>query len=276
MAQTGAGKVRLLFVDDEDSIRLTMPRILEMHGFEVIVCSTVPEALAAVQRQEFDVLLADLNVGQPGDGFTIVSAMRRTQPEAVTLILTGYPAFDTALEAIRKQVDGYIVKPTDVDHLLSTIKTLLNTKTPHPQISARRVAQLLAERSHEVVVRWVAAVRSSTAMRSGNVASASLENDARHFVSWLVQHIENGRPQPSNGELAAAREHGRKRKQQHYSLPMLLEETHLLRQDLLRTVEENLLVVEISYVVTDLATMNNIIDAMLSAAVEGYLEEGKR
>ena len=44
----------------------------------------------------FDVLLSDLNIGQPGDGFTVVSAMRRVQPKAATFILTGYPDFDTA------------------------------------------------------------------------------------------------------------------------------------------------------------------------------------
>src|SRR5437868_11982343 len=86
-------KTRLLFVDDETSIRLTLPRILESRGFDVTVASTVPEALAAIQSKKFDVLLSDLNVGNPGDGFTIVSAMLRTQPEATTLIITGFPSF---------------------------------------------------------------------------------------------------------------------------------------------------------------------------------------
>jgi YesN/AraC family two-component response regulator len=40
--------------------------------------------------------------------------MRRTKPDCVNLILTGYPAFETALEAIRNQVDDYIVKPAEI------------------------------------------------------------------------------------------------------------------------------------------------------------------
>src|SRR5438874_11972725 len=99
----GMAQTRILFVDDEPSIRLTLPAILEMHGFVVRTASDVPEALALIQKEQFDVLLSDLNIGQPGDGFTIVSAMRRIQPNAVTVIITGYPAFETALEAIRKQ-----------------------------------------------------------------------------------------------------------------------------------------------------------------------------
>jgi ActR/RegA family two-component response regulator len=39
----------------------------------------------------FDVLISDLNIGHPADGFVVVSAMRRTQPDTLTFILTGYP-----------------------------------------------------------------------------------------------------------------------------------------------------------------------------------------
>src|SRR6185437_1901780 len=102
---------RLLFVDDEATIRITLSAILSKHGFKVTVAATVAEALQKITSQQFDILLSDLNIGNPGDGLTVVSAMRRTQPEAVTMILTGYPAFETALEAIRQQVDDYIVKP---------------------------------------------------------------------------------------------------------------------------------------------------------------------
>jgi DNA-binding NtrC family response regulator len=96
---------RLLCVDDEEVILFTMAAILKKHGFEVSTAASVAEALQKITSETFDVLLSDLNIGNPGDGLTVVSAMRRTQPEAVTMILTGYPAFETALEAIRQQVD---------------------------------------------------------------------------------------------------------------------------------------------------------------------------
>ena len=104
-------KNRVLFVDDESAIRVTLPAILEMRGFEVTVAATVPEALDAIRSKTFDVLLSDLNIGEPGDGFTVVSAMRRTQPNCRTIILTGFPDFDKALRSIREQADDYVVKP---------------------------------------------------------------------------------------------------------------------------------------------------------------------
>lgn len=70
-------KKRILFVDDEATIRLTLAAILTKEGFDVTAVGGVPEALQAIQADPFDILLSDLNIGQPGDGFTVVSAMRR-------------------------------------------------------------------------------------------------------------------------------------------------------------------------------------------------------
>src|SRR6266478_1717407 len=131
---------KLLFVDDEPTIRLTLPRILEMHEFEVKAAANVSDALALIQSEKFDVLLSDLNIGEPSDGFTVVSAMRRIQPDAITIIITGYPAFETALEAIRGQVDDYIVKPADTKELIDTIRQKLTNRTRHVPMPRQRVS----------------------------------------------------------------------------------------------------------------------------------------
>src|SRR5579863_863298 len=137
---------RLLFVDDEPGIRATLAAILKQRGFEVTTASTVSEALNLIARQAFDVLLSDLNIGEAGDGFTVVSAMRRTQPEAATFILTGYPAFETALEAIRQQVDDYFVKPADVEVLTARIRARLREPASQRKgIQPRRLVKILEE-----------------------------------------------------------------------------------------------------------------------------------
>lgn len=119
---------QLLFVDDESSIRVLMPAVLARHGFQVTAAGTVSEALNLIATHHFDVLVSDLNIGEPGDGFTVVSAMRRTHPDAATFILTGYPAFESALEAIRQQVDDYFVKPADAETLVSRILAKLEDR----------------------------------------------------------------------------------------------------------------------------------------------------
>jgi DNA-binding NtrC family response regulator len=119
---------RLLFVDDEPNIRLTLPPVLESHGFAVTTAATVSEAVAKIHGAEFDVLLSDLNIGEEDNGFQVISAMRTTHPHCVTVILTGYPTFESALLAIRHQVDEYLVKPADIDALVTTINQKLSTR----------------------------------------------------------------------------------------------------------------------------------------------------
>src|SRR5262245_37745362 len=63
---------KLLFVDDEPGIRLTLSAILERNGFQVTVAATVAEALALISAQKYDILISDLNIGLPSDGFTVV------------------------------------------------------------------------------------------------------------------------------------------------------------------------------------------------------------
>src|SRR5216683_5613754 len=94
---------RLLFVDDEEGIRETLPLLLKARGFDVRVAASVPEALSEIRTHKFDVLLSDLNIGKDGDGFTIVQAIRKDQPNFITVLLTGYPAFETVLQAIHDE-----------------------------------------------------------------------------------------------------------------------------------------------------------------------------
>ena len=84
-----------------------------------------------------------------------MSAMRRTQPSAATFILTGYPAIETALAAIREQVDDYLVKPTDIEQLVETIRAkLAKTKSSH-RIQPQRLPVVIEQKQEGIVRRWL-------------------------------------------------------------------------------------------------------------------------
>ena len=112
-------------MDDEEGIRETLPLLLQARGFDVRVAASVPEAISEIKTHKFDVLLSDLNIGKDGDGFTVVKAMRRAHPNCVTVLLTVYPPFESALQAIHDEVDDYFVKPAELDSLISTIERKL-------------------------------------------------------------------------------------------------------------------------------------------------------
>ena len=141
-------ELRLLFVDDDAALRTALGAVLTHHGFSLTTVSSVPEALELISTQKFDVLLSDLNIGEPGDGFTVVSAMRRVQPDACTFILTGYPDLETAIQAIRSQVDDYFSKPLHVDRLVGAISAVRSgQRAPGKSLPTRKVAQILRELS---------------------------------------------------------------------------------------------------------------------------------
>jgi DNA-binding response OmpR family regulator len=87
-----------------------------------------PARLAQINLHTFDVLISDLNIGYPADGFVVVSAMRRTQP--ITFILTGNPAFGSALRAIQAHVDNYFFKPADIETLVARVRDRLSNRRP--------------------------------------------------------------------------------------------------------------------------------------------------
>ena len=117
----GLIRKRLLFVDDERGIRETLSLILLRNGFTVTLAETVQQALQQIEAQEFDLLLCDLNIERERDGYTVVRAMREVHPRCVTVILTGYPDLESAVEGIHLGVVDYITKPTNADELIALL-----------------------------------------------------------------------------------------------------------------------------------------------------------
>ena len=129
---------RILFVDDEEGIRLTLPPILTEHGFAVTAVGSVSDALALVNRKKYDVLVSDLNIETPGDGFLVIAAMHLLQPKCVNVVLTGFPALETAVEGIRHEIADYFAKPVEIDDLVNAINLKLKTRRSRVAASKRK------------------------------------------------------------------------------------------------------------------------------------------
>jgi len=150
---------RLLFVDDEPNIRATLPVILRRYGFMVTVAGTVSQALKHIRENRFDLLLCDLNIEHESDGLEVIRAMGEANPSCVKIILTAYPAFESAVEGIHLGIDDYITKPTNADALVAVLAEKLTARPPkarvltisndEPALETWRL--LLESKGHEVV-----------------------------------------------------------------------------------------------------------------------------
>src|SRR6202040_4064485 len=131
---------RVLLVDDDEAVRSMMGMTLEGKGFDVVSVASVTEALKLITTESFDVLITDLHMPNPSDGFAVVTAMRHAQPDALTLLVSGYPDVKSAMDTILLQVDEIIVKPFEVGKLAEMVHEKLLTHKPSAQMQKERVA----------------------------------------------------------------------------------------------------------------------------------------
>jgi ActR/RegA family two-component response regulator len=263
--------VRVLFVDDEPSIRITLPAILERHGFSVTIAATVAEALRQIQSQQFDVLIADLNIGEPSDGFTVVSAMRRTQSQCVNLILTGYPAFESALQAIRSHVDDYLVKPADVAKLIESIRERLSRPRTQPLLQSQPLSALLRTNLDKIIEKTLIAMKSHPRLNKVPILDRARIDHIPGAITEIIHQLESNAPDiPTDAALKAGALHGEVRREQGYTLLMLVDDTRVLDSTVCSVLQDNLLSVDLSRVIPDLNRVHDCLEAQLQEALEAF------
>ncbi|HWO29585.1 MAG TPA: response regulator, partial [Candidatus Acidoferrum sp.] len=218
----------VLVVDDEETIRAMLRRVLENEGFTVTAVGTVPEALALISQSRFDVLISDLNIGHAADGFVVVSAMRRTHPDALTFMLTGYPAVETALEAMRQHVNDYLIKGTPIKELVEKIKTGLVQGQPRRHLhKTKRVPDVIEENKDVVIAHWLQQVMANDDLRRVELSDADRIDHVPGLLDEAITHARNGFV--SLQRQKSADQHGTLRYHQRYTVPMLILEARLLQ-----------------------------------------------
>ena len=269
------GATRVLFVDDERMLREMWSAVLSAEGFDITTAATVSEALSLITSAKFQVLVADLNIGEPGDGFTVVSAMRRVQPQAVTLILTGYPAFQAALRAIHKQVDDFLVKPAEPKSVAELIRSNLSRQRKPAAILTERLNRVIERNRDGIIDAWYEVVEKDPEISRIRLPHEDRVDHLPQVLEELVRPLDSEGKTKSRGR-SAAHEHGEKRRQQGYTLSMLLEETRILNGVISNCMQNNLLQIDISNLIPDLIEVHDRMQAMLQHSLETFLLDGVR
>src|SRR2546423_15690993 len=111
----------------------------------VTVAATVAEALDEIKKQEFDLLLSDLNIESERDGYTVIRAMRDANSNCINIVLTGYPDEESAAESLKLGIDDYIAKPANADALVAMLAEKLTGRKKAGEIKKNQPRQ---SRSH--------------------------------------------------------------------------------------------------------------------------------
>lgn len=111
-------KANILVVDDEEIVRLSYARSLASEHCKVETVSNGQDALQVMGQRPFDVVLLDLLM--PGmNGMTVLSTIKQRWPESEVIIITGYPALETAKQAVTLGAYDYLAKPAGPDDVIN-------------------------------------------------------------------------------------------------------------------------------------------------------------
>ncbi|HUW95870.1 MAG TPA: response regulator transcription factor [Anaerolineae bacterium] len=113
---------KLLVVDDEHGVRTSLREILEQEGHEVTTAASGQEALVALGREPFDLILVDLKM-EGMDGLEVMTEAKRMMPDTVVIMLTAYGTLDSAVGALREGAHDYLVKPCSVEEIVASVET---------------------------------------------------------------------------------------------------------------------------------------------------------
>jgi len=267
---------RVLLVDDDELIREMLKEILEVNQFLVTTAANVPEAIHLIDTQAFDVLLSDLHMPGAGDGFTVISAMRHKHPTAVTLLFTSFPALKEAMDAILLQADEILVKPMPVPELVAVIHERLDKRGSKRSIDIERVASILERDAHITIASWLSAVKSDK-----ELATIQLSDDQRTghlplLFRELVQRLRVPRSLGTNQASEGAELHGKVRRSQGYSIPMIVEESRILQVSIFNTLHNNLRSVDFSLLLTDVMTIADEVDSQLKQTIVSFAESAAK
>lgn len=115
---------RILFLEDEPTIRDVLKEYMIMSGYEVTEVENGDDAIQLLQEQEFDLAILDILV--PGaSGLEVLAAIKKDYPEMATIMLTALDDEKTQVDAFNQYADDYVIKPVSPIILLKRMQTIL-------------------------------------------------------------------------------------------------------------------------------------------------------
>ena len=140
---------KVLVIDDEESIRSVMTKILEEEGF---VVDTARNGKQAIEKSKINFYnLAFIDIKLPDiEGTELLTALKDSTPRMIKIIITGHPSLQNAIKAVNKGADAYIVKPLNVENILRTIREQLRKQQEAKKYSQEKVIEFIETRVMEL------------------------------------------------------------------------------------------------------------------------------
>jgi signal transduction histidine kinase len=183
---------RILVVDDEPNVLLTVQAILSQEGYEVDAVPDGAAALRAIRGRHYDLVLTDLKM--PGvDGLGVLAEVRKRSPSTVTLMMTGYGSVDSALEAVQLGAYEYLVKPTEIPELKQAVRRSLERKRLSEIDTLYRVSRAAATRGDNgsIMAEVAEAARGVLGVAHACVVAFDRAGTPQPAPEWLAGALDS-------------------------------------------------------------------------------------
>ncbi len=141
--------IRILVVDDDESVTRTFKVILEAKGYVVDTAENGREAIEKSHKNFYNAVFIDVRLPDM-EGTQLLTRMKATTPKMIKLIVTGYPALQNAIEAVNRGADAYVLKPPKMKDVLKILKENLENQKKEKKINEEKVAAFIKKRAKEI------------------------------------------------------------------------------------------------------------------------------
>ena len=122
--------MKILVIDDEPVVLNSCRKVLEEDGFDVYLVPSADEALKAMKKEGYDLLLVDVKMPKH-DGIYLMQKVKEKWPDVPIIVMSGYPTPDTITDGAKMGADAFIAKPFTPDELLETIRQVIQKEEYH-------------------------------------------------------------------------------------------------------------------------------------------------
>jgi DNA-binding NtrC family response regulator len=143
---------RILLVDDDAGIRSSFKAILQDEGYTVDAAASGQEAIAKAEEVSYDVAILDIHLPDI-DGVELLKLMKEPVPRTRKIMVTGYPSLKNAISSLNNRADFYLLKPIDVQILLTVVKEQLAQRERELRVCEEKAAEKLATLEIEASVQ---------------------------------------------------------------------------------------------------------------------------
>ena len=180
----------ILLIEDEDSIRRVLKKVLlqDNQSYKFTEATDGQEGILTVKKQDFDLIICDIKMHKK-DGIEVLDFIRNHTPTTPVVMISGHGNLETAVQAMRMGAFDYISKPPDLNHLLSTVRSALQSESQSisvqktikkPNVPQQMVGESDAmQRIHKLISK-VAPTQARVLVQGPNGSGKELIADAIH------------------------------------------------------------------------------------------------